>query len=365
MDLSAAGAGGAPSSSPGKTKPALSSSTKKKEKKEELPLTARARKATKQLFKELHHVRHSTMVMKKRVEATKCIVEGVMAELNLAADGVQKRLEANKVMTAMTKPTRGGAGLAAPIKTKSQPPGVRRPNAHERKVLSDDFFAEQQRDPDEDELEEAIALTAERKQQAQEILRSKTGESQKPIVEALQALQASAVQSVKELVLHQAILHRHVNDLKEMIDNLYNHEKIRDDLFDPVKTNEKIERSVLYQKMNPLQPLPLDLQDKDPAATAGRNSYGTTGHEATFLAAEREDTGRADCNKAMKAVRAAQQEHALRKSQLQVAVLNQRKAILAARRAAKTGNFGSSDARNTDPSSGGAKHRNPEDPKSE
>ena len=89
------------------------------------------------------------------------------------------------------------------------------------------------------------------------------------------------------------------------------------------------------------------------------------GHEATFLAAEREDTARADCGKAMKGVRACQQELALRKSQLQVAVLNQRQSMLKARRAAKTGKFGSSEARDTTPGSGGAKHRNPEDPKNE
>ena len=134
-----------------------------------------------------------------------------------------------------------------------------------------------------------------------------------------------------------------------------------------VKTNEKIKRSVLYQKMSPLAPLPLDLQDKDQAATAGRISFGTTGpvtgHEATFMAAEKEDTGRADCAKAMKCVRSCQQELALRKSQLQVSVLNQRAAVLKARRAAKTGKFGSSEDRDTTPGSGGAKHKNPEDAK--
>ena len=114
---------------------------------------------------------------------------------------------------------------------------------------------------------------------------------------------------------------------------------------------------------NPLKPLPLKFEDKNQESKEGRNSYGTTGHEATFLAAEKEDTGRADCAKAMKCVRAAQQDLALRKSQLQVAVLNQRQQILAARRAAKTGKFGSSEERSTDPATGGAKHKNPEDAK--
>lgn len=65
-----------------------------------------------------------------------------------------------------------------------------------------------------------------------------------------------------------------------MIDNLQSHEAMRDELFDPVKTNEKIKRSVLYQKMNPMAPLPLDIRDKNQEAKEGRNKYGTTGMSA-------------------------------------------------------------------------------------
>ena len=145
VDLSkvTAGAPRASTPPPGKTKPVLSSSKRSasadKKKKEDLPLTPRARKATKQLFKELGHVRHTTIHMKKRVDATLCIVDGVQAELILAAEGVRKRLDQNKVMTMMTKPTRAGAGLAPPVKTPSQPKSIRRPNEYETKCIADEL----------------------------------------------------------------------------------------------------------------------------------------------------------------------------------------------------------------------------------
>ena len=55
------------------------------------------------------------------------------------------------------------------------------------------------------------------------------------------------------------------------------------------------------------------------------------------------------CNLALKDVRSAQSQLALRKSQLQVAVLNSRQQVLKGKRAAKTGKFGSTEQRNTDP----------------
>ena len=77
----------------------------------------------------------------------------------------------------------------------------------------------------------------------------------------------------------------------------------------------------------------------------------------------REDEARALCNAALKCVRSSQSQLALRKSQLQVAVLNSRQAVLKGKRAMKTGKFGSSEDRDTTPGSGGAKHKNPEDAK--
>jgi hypothetical protein len=112
--------------------------------------------------------------------------------------------------------------------------------------------------------------------------------------------------------------------------------------------------------MNHFIPLVNDHQDEK--SSKGRNRFGMTGHEATQQAAELEDTARADCLKATAAVRTAQTEIARRKSQLQVSVNRSRELVMAARRAAKTGNFGSSAERHTDPATR-KMHRNPEDPK--
>lgn len=211
IDLSTVAPAGAPARAstppPGKGKPALSSAKRsssagKKEKKDDLLLTPRARKATKQLFKELGHVKHTTIHMLKRVEACLCIVNGVQTELILASEGARSRLDANKAMTAMTKPTRGGAGLAAPVRTPHAPKGIRPPNFHELKCLKDELKPDG--DPTEDEVEEAVAKDMELKQQAAEVLRTMTGQSNTPIVEALEKLEQSAILLAKELVLHQA-----------------------------------------------------------------------------------------------------------------------------------------------------------------
>lgn len=210
IDLSTVAPAGAPARAstppPGKGKPALSSAKRsssagKKEKKDDLLLTPRARKATKQLFKELGHVKHTTIHMLKRVEACLCIVNGVQTELILASEGARSRLDANKAMTAMTKPTRGGAGLAAPVRTPHAPKGIRPPNFHELKCLKDELKPDG--DPTEDEVEEAVAKDMELKQQAAEVLRTMTGQSNTPIVEALEKLEQSAILLAKELVLHQ------------------------------------------------------------------------------------------------------------------------------------------------------------------
>ena len=129
----------------------------------------------------------------------------------------------------------------------------------------------------------------------------------------------------------------------------------RDNLFDPVKGNEKIENSVLYQKMNTLSlPAPLAERlnaDKDPEekSAMAKNRFGTTGHEATFIAAATEDTARADITKAMHAVQAAQVELARRKSAVQLSVRGSRQVVTEQRRATTRGNFGSAERRVTDP----------------
>jgi hypothetical protein len=265
LGLSEAGTKGTSSS----TKPVLSSQKKETKEETKFSLTPRARKATKQLFKELGHVRHSTMHMLKRVEQTLCVVSGTKREMAEAADGVAARLAANRVMTALPKPTRGGAGLAPPPRGPGGAPAspARRPNETERLDMMRELRLEleetgQERDPTEDELEEKIGKMLELRQQANEIKRTTTGQANKPVVDALEKLEASARLQAKLMEPHEAILGRTITMLQLMTKNLQEHETMRDDLFDPVKTDEKIERSVLYQKMNPMAPLPLEFVDK-------------------------------------------------------------------------------------------------------
>ena len=137
--------------------------------------------------------------------------------------------------------------------------------------------------------------------------------------------------------------------LEEVHDALLEHETLRDAIFDPVLSNPKIKRSVLYQKTNPMAPITLDLDDKDSKSVKGRDKLGWTGHECTEAAAEREDVARAVCTKAVKAVRSAQSTLAQRKSALQVSVRTSREMVMKQWRASRTGKFGSSEERNTDP----------------
>ena len=76
---------------------------------------------------------------------------------------------------------------------------------------------------------------------------------------------------------------------------------------------------------------------------------GLTAHEATFAAAREEDQARFVSNAAMKCVRAQQSQMASRKSALQVSVLKSREQVMKEWRASKTGKFGSSEERVTDP----------------
>jgi len=107
-------------------------------------------------------------------------------------------------------------------------------------------------------------------------------------------------------------------------------------------------------------PLKIDWDDTNEEATKGKIMHdkfkdekghpGLTAHEATHKASKEEDQSRFVCNTAMKVVRDAQSELAMRKSQLQVSVIKSRDQALRARRASKTGKFGSSEERTTDPS---------------
>ena len=150
-----------------------------------------------------------------------------------------------------------------------------------------------------------------------EKLRVKTGAANKGIVDCLEKLVESSLRSVNELHSHERTLENMIMSLQEIIDNLTEHKDMRDSLFDPLLSTDlpyakkkgfkPIQRSVLYQKMNFVpknkdgSDMKPDWDDKDQEAVAGKRGsipddkgrIGLTGHQATFCAAEREDTARA------------------------------------------------------------------------
>ena len=209
--------------------------------------------------------------------------------------------------------------------------------------------AGEERFPTRDEIHDRVAALRSKKKLVTDVNRRRVGMCNKPIVEALERLRNSAARLAVELVLHEDSLTLHATLLEEVYHTLVEHEQVRDQIFDPHVSNPLIKRSVLYQKCNPMAPIKLELDDKDQGSVKGRNSLGLTGHEATGLAAEREDVARSTCVKALKAVRDAQSEFVTRKSMVQVAVRTSRDMVMAQRRAVKTGKFGSSGERNTDP----------------
>jgi hypothetical protein len=158
-----------------------------------------------------------------------------------------------------------------------------------------------------------------------------------------------------ELVPFKEKVIKQMGECQEIKAILESHRDMRDSLFDPVLSNPVIKTSVLYQKMNPMAPLTLPLDDKNMGSEIGRlpspynPSSKMTGHEATEVAAEREDGARDAINKALRAVRDARTELNSRKSALQISVRTAREIVVKQRRAITTGNFGSSEERNTDP----------------
>ena len=343
---------------------ARSNSAPRARRDEEVALTPRARRATKLLWREITQVKKAAIHMRRRVEQTHVLVTGVIAELEAAADGAATRLADNRRTHALTQETRDGARL--PSKDSIRGPGgaplhpPRKPNEHERKEIAVRLRAAleekgEERDPTPDEIYVEImrGITA-RKVETDSHL-AKISTSARPIVAAVEKLEKSSRASAKHLMPHAETLKAHVAALNEIAESLNDHEVQRDNLFDPVKGNEKIENSVLYQKMNTLSlPAPLAERlnaDKDPEekSAMAKNRFGTTGHEATFIAAATEDTARADITKAMHAVQAAQVELARRKSAVQLSVRGSRQVVTEQRRATTRGNFGSAERRVTDP----------------
>jgi len=289
----------------------------------------------------------------ERVKQAYALTNGTIGELQAAAEGANRSLVTNARMHAATKDTG-----AKPPKSPGTSSGMRKLNQTEMEELTaqlrDDLWASgDERFPTEYEISEAVKKIQEKEKMTASSMVRRQGVANKPIVEALEKLRESSARSAVELEPFRDALTKQLALLQEIDNVLDQHKELRDTLFDPVYSNPDIENSVLYQKMNPMAPLTLPLDDKNPKSSLGRltSTFGQqlTGHEATEVAAEREDGARNACNRALKAVRDARSELSLRKSQLQVSVRTSRDTVLRQRRAAKSGNFGSSEARNTDP----------------
>ena len=265
-------------------------------------------------------------------------------------------------------PTKGGGDVEMRPMTEDEREVIRR-------EMRDEIEANgEERDATEEEIDAEITKRLEKMKMSKQSMQRVFRTANKPIVNGLEKLKESSAKSITVLEGHERSLSLVLGSLMEIIDNLTIHKDMRDSLFDPLLSTDlpfarrmgtkKIERSVLYQKMNFVpknkdgSDMKCEWNDKDQEATEGKigtildakGRPGLTAHESTFCAAEREDAARAACNAALKAVRDAQSQLALRKSQLQVAVLDSRKAVLKGKRAAKTGKFGSGEERNTDPS---------------
>ena len=347
------------------------------------PLTPRARKASRSLFRELEGTVRTMHHASKRTEQTFMIVNGTIKELQGSVSSANQTLANNHRMVAGTKetqPGQAGGKKKAPASAAGSTFVPRPPTEDEleimRQGMRDDLDAAgDERDPTEDEIEAEISKRLEAVKMGKESMQRIVSSSNKPIVDALQKLAESSARSVIELESHKRSIALMLDSLNEITVTLCEHKDMRDSLFDPLRSTDlpfakrmgikPIERAVLYQKMNFVPKnkdgtdMKCDWNDKDQEAAEGKRGAiqdamghaGLTAHESTFCAADREDTARAKCNAALKAVRSAQSQLASRKSALQVAVLNARQTVLKGKRAAKTGKFGSSEERSTDPAS--------------
>ena len=315
------------------------------------PLTPRQKKATRSLFKELGSTARCIAHMQTRTTKMHQLISGQIKELQAAAEGAQRSLTNNFKMVAATKDT---GSKASPAKSGSgltprpfNPTEIDNLTAELRDKL---WASGEERFPTDYELEQEMQSRLEAKKLSNQSAKRRNSKANKPIVEALEKLGESSSRLALELATHEEQLRKQIDLLDEVWRSLKDHEEVRDQIFDPKFSNPKIKRSVLYQKTNPMQPVTLDLDDKNQESSQGKNKYGSTGHEACSMAAEREDVARAACTRAHQAQRAAATELALRKSALQVSVRTSREMVMKAWRASKTGKFGSSEERNTDPS---------------
>ena len=357
---------------PGRKAPLSLSSSKRassagREKKPESPLTPRQKKATRSLFKELGQAVDNTNHMITRVERTRAIVIGTIREMQSSQESACSSLEKNSRMYAATKET---GPKPAKVSMTARPLNALEMEDVLERLRGRLDEAGEERFPSQDEIDDEVAEVQKRRAFDSAIHRNRAAKCNTPIVEALEALQVSARASGNALIPHGEGLAKHIEFLKEIRDALVEHRDMRDEIFDEKRSAccKDIDKAVLYQKCNPMKPMvdrtgqPMELDDKNMESSKGKGSTlvhivgapeprteTITAHDATGKAASREDLARDACNRAVRAVRDARSEIATRKSKLQISVATSRQMVLTARRAAKSGKFGSSEERNTDP----------------
>ena len=343
-------------------------------------ITPRNKKASRSLFRELQGTCDTMAHSKKRAINMHTIVVGALAELEAAVLSTERTLANNRRMVGMTKDTGGDKKPSSPngaVNRRLTPGELEEIRREKRDELEANG---EERDPTEEEVQEEVERRIAKKKEQMEVGMRRVGSCNKGIVGALEKLREQAKRSIEELLQHEKIISAQIRELELVKELLELHKQKRDDLFDEQLSTDlpyakkmgvrTIKRSILYQKMNLMpkdregKPLNVDWNDKDELASEGKKDilvdgmphfkddkgrYGLTAHETTFAAAREEDQSRFVCNTALKAVRDAQSQLALCKSQLQVAVLHSREQVMRSKRAAKTGNFGSSEERNTDP----------------
>ena len=196
-----------------------------------------------------------------RLEQAMAVVNGTIAELEAAARSAHVSLESNARMHASTKET-GPKGPKGPIF------GPRKLNDTEMQELKDRLRDElwasgDERFPTEYEIGEEVKKVLEKEKMLTQSKGRMSGVANKPIVTELEKLRDSASRMAAELVPFKEKVIKQMGECQEIKAILESHRDMRDSLFDPVLSNPVIKTSVLYQKMNPMAPLTLPLDDKN------------------------------------------------------------------------------------------------------
>ena len=163
-----------------------------------------------------------------------------------------------------------------------------------------------------------------------------SGQPEKVIVEAVTKLGKSSLTSVGMLVMHEEAMLIHCELLEEIISDLNEHYQAHDTQLAELSKNPT---------RPPSQPLAGSYVHHDGKK---RFMYDTT-HDALAIAENRQDAARGAMFKALAAAQEARAELESRRSAVAVAVRDARRKQHKSWVAGRYGNFGSTDARITDP----------------